>query len=122
MNPETILASARRGANPGTLYRAALEVFGAAGAKVLADMTEVAGPRRRLVVTGGWGTGEAARAVKRRHLGAFQHSGDAVFTGAAGAALAAGSALGWWSVSDAPRIKPGLEEPVILRGQVLHSS
>ena len=33
--------------------------------------TALAGPRARLVVAGGWADGEAARAVKAAHLGAF---------------------------------------------------
>ncbi len=60
------------------------------------------GPARRLVVTGGWAAGEAARAVKREHLGPFEHS-PALSTGARGAALAAGRAAGLWTIDDAPR-------------------
>jgi hypothetical protein len=54
-------------------------------------MEAVAGPARRLVVTGGWAAGEAARAVKARHLGPFEHLPE-VSTGARGAALIAGRA------------------------------
>jgi sugar (pentulose or hexulose) kinase len=83
-------------------YRDALESFGAGGAEILARMNEIAGqPHRRLVVTGGWAEGVAARAVKARHLGPFEHSA-AIFTGARGAALAAGRAAGLWNVDDAP--------------------
>ena len=52
-----------------------------------------AGPAKRLVVTGGWVTGEAAQAVKRRHLGPFELS-PGIAQGARGAALAAGRAAG----------------------------
>jgi sugar (pentulose or hexulose) kinase len=79
------------GASPAALYRAALESLGAAGAEILATMDAVAGPHGRLVVTGGWAAGEAARAVKARHLGPFEHLPE-VSTGARGAALAAGRA------------------------------
>jgi sugar (pentulose or hexulose) kinase len=79
------------GASPAALYRAALESLGAAGAEIMARMEAVAGPARRLVVTGGWAAGVAARAVKQRHLGRFQYVPD-VSTGARGAALAAGRA------------------------------
>jgi sugar (pentulose or hexulose) kinase len=89
------------GASPAALYRAALEAVGRRGAQVLEHMDAVAGPRRRLVVTGGWATGAAARAVKARHLGAFDHT-PAISTGARGAALAAGRAAGLWSVDDMP--------------------
>jgi sugar (pentulose or hexulose) kinase len=84
-------------------YRAALERFGEGGAEILARMDAIAGePHRRLVVTGGWAEGAAARAVKARHLGPFEHSA-AIFTGARGAAVAAGRAAGMWTVDDAPR-------------------
>ena len=46
--------------------------------------------------------GEGARAVKRAHLGPFEHS-PALSTGARGAALAAGRAAGLWTIDDAPR-------------------
>jgi sugar (pentulose or hexulose) kinase len=79
-------------ASPAALYRAALERIGADGASVLARMEALAGPARRLVVTGGWSEGVAARAVKQRHLGPFEHS-PAIFAGCRGAALAATHAL-----------------------------
>jgi hypothetical protein len=82
-----------RDASPALAYRAALEAVGAAGAVLLARMALVAGPARRLVTTGGWAEGEAARAVKARHLGPFEHAG-AVFAGARGAALTAARAAG----------------------------
>jgi sugar (pentulose or hexulose) kinase len=85
----------------GAAYRAALEEQSAEAAAVLAHMSAVAGPARRLVVTGGWASGETARAVKRRHLGPFEHS-PALSTGARGAALAAGRAAGLWTVDEAP--------------------
>jgi sugar (pentulose or hexulose) kinase len=80
------------GASPGALYRAALERIGADGASVLARMESLAGPARRLVVTGGWAEGVAAQAVKRHHLGAFEHDRE-IFAGARGAAMAAKRAL-----------------------------
>ncbi len=80
------------GASPGALYRAALERIGADGASVLARMETLAGPARRLVVTGGWSEGLAAQAVKRAHLGAFEHDRE-IFAGARGAAIAAHRAL-----------------------------
>jgi sugar (pentulose or hexulose) kinase len=77
--------------SPGLAYRAALEATAAAGAELLARMADLAGPPRRLVATGGWVEGAAAREVKRRHLGPFEHD-RAVFTGARGAALTAARA------------------------------
>jgi sugar (pentulose or hexulose) kinase len=87
------ISGVERGASPAALYRAALEALGAAGAELLATMDALAGPRTRLVVTGGWAEGEAARAVKERHLGPFEHS-PGVATGARGAAVAAARAAG----------------------------
>ena len=85
------------GASPGALYRATLERIGADGASVLARMEALAGPARRLVVTGGWAEGVAAQAVKRHHLGAFEHDRE-IFAGARGAAMAAHRAL----IGDSP--------------------
>jgi sugar (pentulose or hexulose) kinase len=97
------LSGITREASPARLYRAALEAVGADGAEVLRVMEIIAGgPARRLVVTGGWAAGEGARAVKRAHLGPFEHS-PALSTGARGAALAAGRAAGLWTIDDAPR-------------------
>jgi sugar (pentulose or hexulose) kinase len=76
------------GASPGALYRAVLERIGADGASVLARMEALAGPARRLVVTGGWSEGAAARAVKERHLGPFERS-STIYAGCRGAAIAA---------------------------------
>lgn len=86
-----ILTGIGRDPSPALAYRAALEAVARGGAQLLAAMEEVAGPLRRLVVTGGWAEGEAARAVKERHLGAFAH-GTTVYSGARGAALAAARA------------------------------
>jgi len=78
---------------PAAAYHAALDEAGAAGARLLARLAAVVGPARRLVVTGGWAAGAGARAVKARHLGAFEHS-PGITQGARGAALAAGRAAG----------------------------
>lgn len=86
-------------ASPAALYRATLEAIGRQGATVLARMESLAGPARRLVVTGGWAEGVAARAVKEKHLGAFIHSA-AIFTGCRGAALLAGEAARLWPRCD----------------------
>jgi sugar (pentulose or hexulose) kinase len=87
------LAGIGRDISPGAAYRSALEAVGRAGADVLARMAAIAGPARRLVVTGGWAAGEAAQAVKARHLGPFDLS-PGISQGARGAALAAGRAAG----------------------------
>jgi len=73
-----------------TEYEAALEEVGAAGADILARMEALAGPYRRLVITGGWSDRPEVRAMKRRSLGAFEHV-DGGFAGCRGAARAAAS-------------------------------
>jgi sugar (pentulose or hexulose) kinase len=87
------LAGIGREPSPAAAYRAALEAVGAAGADLLGRMTRIAGPARRLVVTGGWAEGPAARSVKARHLGPFE-TAEVVFAGARGAALTAARAAG----------------------------
>ncbi|HYM56460.1 MAG TPA: FGGY family carbohydrate kinase [Solirubrobacteraceae bacterium] len=79
--------------SPALVWRAALESAGRGARDILDRMDRVAGPRRRLVVAGGWAEGEAARAVKEAHLGPFEQS-RAVYMGARGAALTAGRAAG----------------------------
>ena len=51
------------------------------------------------MVTGGWAAGEAAQAVKQRHLGDVRYL-PPTFTGSRGAALAAGRAAGVWKSAD----------------------
>jgi sugar (pentulose or hexulose) kinase len=88
---QMVLAGIGREPSPALAYRAALEAVGEAGARLLANIAEIAGPLRRLVVTGGWADGEATRAVKERYLGKFAYAATA-YTGARGAALAAARA------------------------------
>ena len=83
---------ALEGLAPAAAYHAALDAVGRGGAAILERMAAVAGPAKRIVVTGGWAAGPAARAVKERHLGPFELS-PALSTGAAqGAAVAAKAA------------------------------
>jgi sugar (pentulose or hexulose) kinase len=69
-------------------YRDALEEVGAAGADILARMAALAGPYRRLVITGGWSDRPEVREMKARHLGAFEHVAEG-YAGCLGAARAA---------------------------------
>jgi sugar (pentulose or hexulose) kinase len=96
---ELALGGIGRDASPAAAYHAVLDAAGAAGAAVLVRMAAVAGPARRVMVTGGWAAGDAARAVKQRHLGEVRYL-PSTFTGARGAALAAGRAAGVWSSAD----------------------
>jgi len=95
------IAGIGREPSPALVYRAALEAGARGGAKLLADMAEIAGPMRKLVVTGGWSEGPAARAIKASHLGALTHSPSA-YTGARGAALAVARAAGL-DIDERPR-------------------
>jgi sugar (pentulose or hexulose) kinase len=89
---ELTLAGIGGDASPAAAYHAALDAVGAGGAAIMERMAAVAGPARRLVVTGGWAAGEAARAVKQRHLGPFEVSPEFATGAARGAAVAAGRA------------------------------
>jgi sugar (pentulose or hexulose) kinase len=97
--PGLVLRGIDRDASPAAAYHAVLDAAGAAGAAALARMAAVAGPARRVMVTGGWAAGDAARAVKQRHLGDVRYL-PSTFTGARGAALAAGRAAGVWTSAD----------------------
>jgi glycerol kinase len=88
-----------RDASPAAAYLAALDAAGVAGAAVLARMAAIAGPARRVIVAGGWAAGDAARAVKQRHLADVRYV-PSTFIGARGTALAAGRASGVWTSAD----------------------
>jgi sugar (pentulose or hexulose) kinase len=89
---ELTLAGIGGDASPAAAYHAALDAVGAGSAAIVERMAAVAGPARRIVVTGGWAAGEAARAVKERHLGPFEVSPEVATGAARGAAVAAGRA------------------------------
>jgi len=93
--PQLVLHGIDRDASPAAAYHATLDAAGAVGADILARMAAIAGPAQRIMVAGGWAAGEAARAVKERYLGEVSYL-PATFTGARGAALAAGRAAGVW--------------------------
>jgi sugar (pentulose or hexulose) kinase len=72
---------------------------------VLATIESVAGPTRRLVVTGGWARNPAFRAVKEATLGPFERP-PVVEAGARGAALLGGCAAGvYGGVEDLPPVE-----------------
>jgi sugar (pentulose or hexulose) kinase len=84
---------------PERVWRAAIDAVAREVGTQLAHIEAVAGPRRRLVVTGGWARGEAVRAAKDR-LGAVE-TPPVVEAGARGAALLAGVAAGLFESADA---------------------
>jgi sugar (pentulose or hexulose) kinase len=90
--------------SPADVWRAALEALAGHGRTVLDLIEGVAGPTRRLVVTGGWARTAGVRATKRAILGPFEEP-SLVEAGVRGAALFAGIAAGLYSgVDDLPRV------------------
>ena len=84
---------------PERVWRATLDAAAAMVDAQLARVDEVAGPRRRLVVTGGWARDEAVLAAKAR-LGPLE-TPPVVEAGCRGAALLAGVAAGLFESADA---------------------
>lgn len=84
---------------PARTWRAALEDITAQIARLDDAMTAVAGPRRHLIVTGGWSRSTALMDVKRRRLGELSRS-EVAEAGARGAALLAGLACGVFASTD----------------------
>jgi sugar (pentulose or hexulose) kinase len=86
------------GFTAGSIWRAAVDTVAAEVGAVLQAIEQVAGPSRRIVVTGGWAHDEAVRASKAR-LGAVE-TPPVVEAGARGAALLAGVAAGIFASAD----------------------
>jgi sugar (pentulose or hexulose) kinase len=92
------------GIPPARIWRAAVDAVTAEVDSLLRATEEVAGPHRRIVVTGGWARDEAVRASKAR-LGAVEAL-PVVEAGARGAALLGGVAAGLFaSVDDLPAVR-----------------
>jgi len=87
------------GVAPERVWRATLDAAAAMVDAQLARVDAVAGPRRRLVVTGGWARDEAVLAAKAR-LGPLE-TPPVVEAGCRGAALLAGVAAGLFESADA---------------------
>jgi sugar (pentulose or hexulose) kinase len=91
------------GLPPERIWRGAIDAVAAEAQAVLAHIETVAGPRRRVVVTGGWARDEAVLASKER-LGAVE-TPPVVEAGARGAALLGGVAASLFdSVDSLPPI------------------
>jgi sugar (pentulose or hexulose) kinase len=86
------------------VWRGAIDTVAAEVDSLLSAIEEVAGPHRRIVVTGGWARDEVVRAAKAR-LGAVE-APSVVEAGARGAALLAGVAAGFFaSADDLPSVR-----------------
>jgi sugar (pentulose or hexulose) kinase len=83
---------------PERVWRGAIDAVGAEVEAVLTHIDAVAGPRRRVVVTGGWARDEAVLASKAA-LGAVE-TPPVVEAGARGAALLGGVAAGIYESVD----------------------
>jgi sugar (pentulose or hexulose) kinase len=91
------------GVGPERVWRGAIDATAAGADTVLAHIEAVAGPRRRLVVAGGWARDEAVLASKTR-FGAIEVP-RVTEAGARGAALLAGVAAGLFeSIDELPPI------------------
>jgi sugar (pentulose or hexulose) kinase len=87
------------GASPAEVWRGATRSAAARIESVLAHIEAVAGPRSRLVLSGGWAQSEALLAAKER-LGPLERP-PVVEAGARGAALTGGVAAGLFESIDA---------------------
>jgi sugar (pentulose or hexulose) kinase len=96
---------------PEQIWRGAIDLVAAEVRAVLAHIEAVAGPRRRLVVTGGWARDEAVLASKAS-LGAVA-APPVVEAGARGAALLGGVAAGMFESVDT---LPPIPMPVSAEG------
>ena len=86
------------------IWRAAIDAVTSEAEDLLQAIADVAGPHRRIVVTGGWSHDEAVRASKSG-LGVVE-APSVVEAGARGAALMAGVAAGIYaSVDDLPSVR-----------------
>ena len=94
------LAGAGPDASPGPAWRAATETVTSQAAELEAVMTRVAGPHRRIVVTGGWARSSALLSAKARVFGPLSRLEQPGEEGARGAALLAGLAAGLYASAD----------------------
>jgi sugar (pentulose or hexulose) kinase len=100
------------GLPPDRIWQAALDAVLDEVRVILGRMEHVAGPRRRLVLTGGWARDQGVLATRRR-LGAVE-TPDVVEACARGAALLGGVAAGLFASADElpppPHRNPGVLE------------
>ncbi len=93
-------------ADPGVVWRAAVRQVTSAAQKLGEVLDAASGPRRDLVVAGGWTNSAALMDAKRKAFGALRLATTAE-AGARGAAIFAGLAAGTYaSLADAPGRTP----------------
>ena len=96
------------GVEPVAVWRAALDAAAREVEALLAHIDAVAGPRTRVVVTGGWARDPAFMQTRRR-LGAIE-APAVVEAGCRGAALLAGVAAGLYPSADELPAVPAIEK------------
>jgi sugar (pentulose or hexulose) kinase len=97
-------------ASPAAIWRAAIDAVATEVERSIAEIDAIAGPRTKVVVTGGWARDRAVREAKRR-LGAIE-TPAVVEAGCRGAALLAGVAAGAYPSADAlPAVRDTAKEP-----------
>jgi len=97
-------------AAPAAIWRAAIDTVSDEVEANIAQIDAIAGPRTKVVVTGGWARDRAVREAKRR-LGAIE-TPAVVEAGCRGAALLAGVAAGVYpSADELPAVRDIAKEP-----------
>jgi sugar (pentulose or hexulose) kinase len=97
-------------ASPAAIWRAAIDTVANEVERNIAEIEAIAGPRTKVVVTGGWARDRAVREAKRR-LGAIE-TPAVVEAGCRGAALLAGVAAGVYpSADELPAVRDTAKEP-----------
>jgi sugar (pentulose or hexulose) kinase len=97
-------------APPAAIWRAAIDTVASEVERNIAEIDAIAGPRTKVVVTGGWARDRAVRETKRR-LGAID-TPAVVEAGCRGAALLAGVAAGAYpSADELPAVRDTAKEP-----------
>ena len=100
VTPESVLLKgANENTRPEQIWRLALEHVTSEAKVTHASMSRLAGPHRRLIVTGGWSNSRALLSVKRDVLGPLERSSVSQ-AGCRGAALLAGLAAGVYETTD----------------------
>jgi sugar (pentulose or hexulose) kinase len=97
-------------ASPAAIWRAAIDAVSNEVESTIAQIDAIAGPRTKVVVTGGWARDRAVLEAKRR-LGAIE-TPAVVEAGCRGAALLAGVAAGAYpSADELPAVRDIAKEP-----------
>lgn len=84
------------GATPAHFWHAVVDAVTEQSKEIHEAMSELTGPHRRLVVTGGWANSSTVVELKRRKFGPIEHS-QVAEAGARGAAIFAGISAGLWA-------------------------